>query len=371
MIFNCEKSELSETLNNVSKAVADRSSMSILEEIRFVLNEGSLELTGYDLEIGIRTVVKTVSDDKGSFTANARLFSEMVRRMPSGTLTIELDDKKVITLSSGVTSYNLNAADDFEYPELPSKGDSEGIKLSQAVLKNMITQTKFAASILNIKPILKGELFDIDENMLTMAAIDGYRLAVRNEPIAFDGQLHFVILAKSLDEISKLLSDDEEESCTVYITRKHAVFEIGRYLVNARLLEGEFHPYKSAIPTECSTEVIADRQELITVLERCQLLINEKNPSPVRCVFEDGKIKIKCASAQLGRFYDEVDADVKGASLEIGFKCKYFTDPLKVISEDKVRLQLNGSLQPMKILPVTGNSYLYLVLPVRLPRDKS
>lgn len=369
MKFICDKSKLSEAVTNVSKAVSDKSALSALEGIKFSLNESILELTGYDLEIGIRTKLEVRSSDKGEFIANARIFSDMVRKMPDEELSVEVDENYMITLESGVTSYNLNAVPAEDYPALPEKDGSTEIKMPQPVLKSMIMQTKFAASQLDIKPILKGELFEIENNTLTVAAIDGYRLAVRIEPVSFEGEIKFIVPAKNLDEMSKLLSDDENEVCSMFLCKKHIIFEIGNYLVNSRLLEGEFHPYKSAIPNSCTTEIVVERTKLINALERCALLINEKNPSPVRCYFEDGQLKVKCSTRSLGKVYDEIDVLMTGPSIEIGFKCRYFLDPLKAVSDEKVKLQLGGSLLPMKIVPLEGSAYTYLVLPVRLPKE--
>ncbi len=369
MRFICDQKTLSDAVANVSKAVADRSAYQILEGIKFVLRENILELTGYDLQLGIRTCVSARSSDSGSFVANTRIFGEMIRKMPSGELTIDVNEKNVITIENGVTSYNLNAFDADDYPELPEKNPNNEIRISQTALKSMIVQTKFAASQIDNKPILKGELFEIENNMLTVAAIDGFRLAVRSEPVSYDKSVKFVVPAKNLEEISKLLSDDETESCSMFLSDKHIIFEIGGYLVNSRLLEGEFHPYKSAIPDKCSTEVIVEKSKLIDSLERCMLLINEKNPSPVRCTFGESMIKLKCSTDSLGKVYDEIDCQMSGTGVEIGFKCRYFLDPLKVISDEKIKLQLNGSLHPMKLLPVEGNGYIYLVLPVRLSKE--
>ena len=367
--FTCDKIKLSEALNNVSKAVSDRSALSALEGIKFSIRQNNLELTGYDLEIGIRTNLEIRSADSADFIVNSRIICEMVRKMPDDDLLFEVSDDYMITLECGVTSYNLNAIPADDYPELPGKDSSTEVKISQPVLKSMIQQTKFAASQLEIKPILKGELFEIENNTLTVAAIDGYRLAVRTEPISYEGELKFVVPAKNLDEVSKLLSDDENEVCSLFLAKKHIIFQIGNYLVNSRLLEGEFHPYKSAIPSTWTTEVVVDRVKLIRTLERCLLLINEKNPSPVRCMFDNGQISIKCATRSLGKVHDEISADINGTSMEIGFKCRFFLDPLKAVSDEKVKLQLGGSLLPMKIIPLNGESYTYLVLPVRLPKE--
>ena len=368
MKFLCEKTPLYEAVINVSKAVSEKSTLTALEGIKFKLDNMNLELTGYDLEIGIKTSISVKSEDKGEFILNARLFSEMIKKMPEENILVEISENLQVTLSSGVTTFNLFGVSAEEYPELPAKEEEESFSISQPVLKEMINQTKFAAATTDIKPIFKGELFEIENGLFTLVAIDGFRLAVRYEPIKYDGNLKFVVPSKTLSEIIGLLSDNDDEIITVYLSKKHIIFEINGYMVYSRLLEGEFHPYKSAIPENSSTEVIADRKELIATLERCLLLINERTPSPVRCYFDNNNIKISC-STDLGKINDEIPADISGPAIEIGFKCKFFIDPLKAIKEDKVKLQLNGSLLPMKIVPCEGSSYTFLVLPLRLPKE--
>lgn len=364
----CNKHSLYEAVINVSKAVSDRCAMPSLEGIKFKLEDSLLELTGYDLEFGIRTTIAVNSDDKGEFILNAKLFSEMIKKMPADDILMEINDNLQVTLSSGVTTYNISALAADDYPELPKKDSSEEIKIPQTMLKSMINQTIFAVSVSDIKPILKGELFEIENGVFNLVAIDGYRLAVRKELIKYDGSKKFVVPSKTLSEVAKLLSDNDEDSCVIFVSSKHIIFEINGYLVYSRLLEGEFHPYKSAIPQTSTTEVIVDRKELISTLERAMLLINDRAPSPVRCYFENGLVKINC-STNLGKISDEIRADMSGPVIEIGFKCKYMLDPLKAITEEKVKLQMSGSLLPMKIVPLESDEYTFLVLPVRLSKE--
>ena len=357
----CNNASLCGAVTNVSKAVSERAALKSLEGIKFKLENSMLELTGYDLEIGIKTVIPVKSDDSGEFILNARLFAEMIRKMPSEEILIEVSENFQVTISGGVTTFNIPATSAEEYPALPKKEEENKITISQPVLKDMINQTKFAVAVTDLKPVLKGELFEIENGTLTLVALDGYRLAVRYEPIKYDGSLKFVVPAKTLSEIAALLGDNDEETASVYLSKNHVVFELNGYLVYSRLIEGEFHPYKSAIPTTCTTEVIA-------ALERSLILISDRTPSPARCYFENNSIKINC-STSVGKITDEIKADIAGPVIEIGFKCKYLLDPLKVIKEDKVKLQMSGSLLPMKIVPCEGDAYTYLVLPVRLAKE--
>ena len=368
MKLQCSKTLLYEAVVKVSKAVSDRSALPSLQGIKFKLENNILELTGYDLEIGIKTSIAALSADSGEFILDAKLFAEMIRKMPEDDVYIEVSDNLQVTISSGVTTYNLGAVSSDDYPELPVKENCDELEFSQPILKSMINQTIFAVAVTDMKPILKGELFDIENGMLTLVAIDGYRLAVRQEPIKYNENIKFVVPAKTLSEVASLLNDNEEDTCKMFIASKHIIFEINGYYVYSRLLEGEFHPYKSAIPNSYTTEVVVDRKKLIETLERSLLLINEKIPGPVRCYLENDIIKVKCSTA-MGKISDEIKADITGPVIEIGFKCKYFIDPLKAISDDKVKLQMSGSLLPMKIVPCDGDNYTFLVLPVRLSKS--
>lgn len=368
MKFVCSKSSLYDAVVNVSRAVSERSTLPSLEGIKLKLADSLLELTGYNLEMGIRTIVSVRSDDKGSCIINAKLFAEMIKRMAAEDILIDISESYQVTISGGVTKFNMLAVSAEDYPDLPEKDSETQIPIAQPVFKNMIAQTKFAVALTEDKPILKGELIDIENGMMTMVAIDGYRMAVRYEPVKYNEPIKFVVPSKSLSEIQSLLSDNEEDTVYIHPSRKHIIFDIGGYMVYSRLLEGDFHPYKSAIPTSSNTDVTVDRKELISTLERAMLLINDRSPSPVRCYFENDHVKINCTTA-LGKISDEINADVAGPVIEIGFKCKYLLDPLKVIEDEKIKLKMGGSLLAMKIVPCEGERYTYLVLPVRLPRE--
>ena len=368
MKFICKQAEINEALANVSRAVPPKSTISALEGVKLYLNRTVLELTGYDLELGIQTKIEVQSDDVGECILNSRLFNEIIRKMPSETIEVEVDENLTATIKSSSAEYKILAMPADEYPSIPDHDTGDNFTVRQPMLKNMINETIFAVAVADNKPILMGELFDIIDHNFNLVAIDGYRLAVRSENIESDDHYNFVVKAKALSEVSKLLKDDENESVTMHVSKKHITFEIGKYMVLSRLLEGEFHNYKGSIPEKHSTEIIINARELIACLDRCMLLINEKAKAPDKCLFKDGKVKISCSSA-LGKLNDEMEADMSGPPVEIGFNCRYLSEALKASESDKVRLQLNGGLSPMKIVPMEGNAYTFLVLPMRLKSE--
>lgn len=366
MTVICNTKELYEAIANVSKAVFEKSTILALEGIKVNVKNSSIELTGYDLEIGIQTEISARTTDRGQFIINPRLLGEIVRKMDSEEVTLEVLGNQQIRVVGGETEYTVMIMGAEEFPSLPQKeNDCESITISQSVLKNMIYQTVFAVSQTDNKPILKGELFEFDNNTFHMVAIDGYRLAIRKETVKYSGTTSFVVPAKALNEISKLLKDDDELNCDIYVSKKHALFEFSGYTVYSRLLEGEFHNWRGSLPENSVTEVIVDRKDLIQSLERASILINERVKSPVRCIFEGDELSLSC-STSIGKISDKIPMDCTGPVIEIGFNCKFFLDPLKVISDDKVKLLLNGSTLPMKIKSLSSDAYTFLVLPVRL-----
>lgn len=364
----CNKQSLYEALINVSKAAADKSSIPALEGIKLSLFDSTLWLTGYDLEIGIKTSIDVISSDTGEMVVNSKLFSEIIRKMPTDEINIEILENMAMTIKGGITEYTISAVSAEEYPQIPDFYDDSRITVSQSVLKSMINQSIFAVSQNDTKPILKGELFEIKDNELNVVAIDGFRLAVRTEVIKSESDFKFVVPAKTLNEVARLLKDDDDLTCDVLVSKKQVVFDISGYTVFSRLLEGEFHNYRGSIPANSVTEVVIDKKELINCLERASLLINEKIKSPVRCMFDGESLKISCQT-QIGKIYDEIQADITGPKIEIGFNCKYLLDPLKVIDDERIKLLMNGGNLPMKIIPLNSSEFTYLVLPVRLKNE--
>lgn len=363
--FICNKDDICFAIGNVSKAVSSKSTIPALEGIRLLLDGNSLELTGYDLEIGITTVIETESDDKGEIIVNSRLFNDITRRMPSERVIFEVDENLNMTISGGSAKYQISAINAEEYPALPYISEENKTVLDQQTLKSMIDQTNYAVSMLDAKPILTGELFDIENGSFNMVAIDGFRLAIRHENIPDGEKFYFVVPSKALLEASRLLKDDAEEQCVIYVDSKYVSFEINGYRIFTRLLEGEFHAYKSSIPSEYSTQAVVKTSDMINCLDRCSLLINEKNKSPVKCSFENGVMKINCRTA-IGKLEDSISAEITGDDVIIGFNNKFLLDALKAADTDVVKIQMNGANRAVKIIPTEGEDFTFIVMPVQI-----
>ena len=367
MKITCNKQKLVEAVLNIQRAVSTKSSVPALEGILLKTGTNTLELCGYDLELGMTTFVEAQIEEAGSIILSAHLFGDIIRRLPADAVYVSADEKNMTTIKSGASEYSIVGIPAEEYPELPTITGETSIKMAHNVLKSMIQQTIFAVADNDAKPIHTGTLFELSENTIKLISVDGYRLAMRTENVACSEEMSFVVPGKTLSEVNKLLSDDETE-LVLQVGRRHILFNIGNYTVISRLLEGEFLDYKAAIPTAHTSEVLAKTRTFIDSVERVSLLITDRLKSPVRCVFESDEIKVSCSTA-IGRANDTFDAKNEGNTVEMGFNNRYLLDALRNTEGDEVKIQLNGPISPMKVMPREGNAFLFLVLPVRLKTE--
>ena len=367
MKFTVNKSDIVEAVSNIQRAVSNKTSIPALEGILLTAGENSLELCAYDLELGITTTIPSHTAEAGRSVLSAKIFSDIVRRTPDETITVTVDEKNMATIESGYSKFSLIGIPAEEFPELPKLTDATAIQLPAGVLKSMIRQTVFAVAESDAKPIHQGSLFHIENGMLDVVSVDGYRLAKRTEPVDFPQDLSFVVPGKTLTEILKLLKDSDDK-VELAAGRRHILFTIDNYTVISSLLEGEFLNYKAAIPAESKTQVVLRVREAIDSVERVSLLITDRLKSPVRCLFGENEIKLNCTTS-MGRASDQIDVEMTGQSVEIGFNNRYLLEALRNTECDEVKVQLGGPLSPMKVVPKEGDSFLFLVLPVRLKSE--
>ena len=367
MKFTVNKSDITEAVSNIQRAVSTKTSIPALEGILLSATETGLELCAYDLELGITTVIPAFVMEPGKAVLSAKLFSDVVRRTPAETVTVSVDEKNMATLESGYSRFSIIGIPAEEFPELPKLSDSNQISLPGALLKSMIRQTLFAIAESDAKPIHQGSLFSLENGILDVVSVDGYRLAVRREPVDFSEDLSFVVPGKTLSELLKLIKDSEEP-VEISAGRRHILFKIDNYTVISSLLEGEFLNYKAAIPPESQTEVVLKTREAIDSVERVSLLITDRLKSPIRCLFDNNEVKLNCTTS-MGRASDQLDVEMTGQSVEIGFNNRYLLEALRNTECDEVKVQLGGPLSPMKVVPKEGDSFLFLVLPVRLKSE--
>ena len=362
--FSCEKALLQSAINITSRAVAQKSSIPALEGLLLHADE-LLTVSGYNMQTGIRTKVSADVTGTGDIVLNARLFGDIIRRMP--VITFTADDRQMVHLSCGDADFDILGLGAGDYPELPEVEDEFSAAIQQRTLRAMIGETAFAVSTNESRPVHTGSLFEINEKGLTMVSVDGFRLAVRREPLEKidGGAFSFVAPGSALNEVQKIC-EDTDDLALMTLGKRHILFEVGDTELICRRLEGEFLDYKNAIPRKNPITVIADTKTLIESIDRVSVVISEKLKSPVRCLFDHDKVLLSAKTGN-GEAKDVCRISGDGGGLEIGFNNRYLMEALRYAPADTVKIELNTGVSPAIIVPTEGEeNFLYMVLPVRL-----
>ncbi len=366
MRFTCEKSMLAMGLNIASRTVAQNSSLSVIEGILCKADVG-LTLTGYNMETAITYEIDAEVTDMGQCILPAKLFSDIIRRLPEGPVTVVVDENYKVSIRSGYASFNISAESSEDYPLLPDVNAGRHIRIPQNALKNLISGTIFAVSENLARPIHTGVKFEVESDRISAIAVDGFRLARRTWHSGEESgmELSFVVPAESLKEVEKILTDCDDDAYFV-LGSKHILFQIGGATLISRLLEGDFLDWRKVVPTNCPVKLVAHVSDLARSIERVGLIVSEKYKSPVRCVFGDQVLQLR-TNTTIGAAEDRCAIAGDGKELEIGFNVRYLADALRAIPSEEVTLELTNGMSPIVLTPADEkHDYSYMVLPVRI-----
>ena len=366
----CDRDILSENISIAQKAVSTRTTLQILECVLIFANsEKGLKIIGNDLEIGIETKsIDAEIIEEGSVAVDAKMFFDIIRRLPSGNVTVQSDENNILTIKCKKTEFKVLGQSGEEFPFLPEIKKSEPYYIQAGAFKNIIRQTIFSVAVDDSKPVMTGELMEIKDGMLKLVAIDGFRVALREvELVEIDEERKekVVIPSKALNEINKLLPPEKEEMVAIYVSEKHVLFELENCVVVSRLLEGDFINYENIFSSDYSTLVYVNREELLSCVERTSLISKEVKKSPVKLNVLPDKMEVT-SFTELGNAYDELEVSIDGIPIEIAFNPRYLIEALKAIDEDEICVQFTTPLSPCVIRHEEISSYKYLVLPLRL-----
>ena len=366
----CEKDKILKALNSVTKAVAVRTTMPILEGILIQTNDNEIKLTTYDLEIGIEYIINDCKvEEQGATVVNAIMFTEIIRRLPDTDISIEVNDKNLLVIECEGSLYKLATMNPDEFPELPKISVENSIEIEQTILKDMIRKTIFAVSTEENRPIFTGCLFEIANNKLNVVAVDGFRLAWKSKFLQNKvNNFSAVIPGRTLNEINKILIDSFD-MIKIGVAKNQVLFEMENCKIVTRLLDGEFLNYSSVIPETWETRVRVNKSILQDCFERVSLIsassIEKEKKYPVKVTVDIGKVTISCTN-QTGDAKEEIYVSTEGKNLEAGFNPKYFLDSLKAIDDEEVFVEFGTSISPCLIKSVENSEYVYMILPIRL-----
>lgn len=364
----CKKEKLIEGINTVQRAVSTKTNYSILEGILLECTD-KFKLTGNDLEIGIEYIVDADILKKGSIIINSKIFGEIIRRLPDSDILLELEKDSTLIIECEKSYFKLNGILPNGYPKIPSVEEQNKFEISQKTLKEMIRQTIFAVGIDENKPILMGSLIECNNQEINMVAIDGFRIALRknlNESTKVN--FNVVVPGKTLNELAKILQPVDDE-IQIYLSDSQILFKFNNFKLTSRLLSGEYINYKSILPKDFEISLKVDKKNLLASLERAVLIATDDKKCPVIFEILENKIIIS-SNTSAGTIRDEVSVEGNKNKMEIGFNPKYFIEALKVIDDEKIIISFTSEIGPCIITPVNGDSFKYMILPIRIREDE-
>ena len=359
----CTKSNLAKGVSIVSKAVPSKTTMPILECILIDATTDIIRLTANDMELGIQTEIEGEILDRGMIAIDARIFSEIVRKLPDNDIVIETDDNLQTTIVCEKAKFDIAGKPGEEFSYLPVIEKEDSIEISQFTLKEMIRQTIFSISDSESNKMMTGELFEIKDNVLRVISLDGHRISIRKMELKNEvSDKKLIVPGKTLIEISKILSGEVESLVNISYTNNHIVFEFDNTIVVSRLIEGEYFKIDQMLSSDYETKLKINKKELLNCIDRATLLIKEGDKKPIIINIQDGVMELKIKS-QIGSMNEEIEIEKEGKDLLIGFNPRFLIDALRVIDDEEVTLYLMNAKAPCFIRD-DEESYIYLILPV-------
>jgi DNA polymerase-3 subunit beta len=363
------KSDLVNAINISLKAVPSKTTMPILECILIEASPSEIKLTSNDMELGIETLVKGDVLERGKIAIDAKLFSEIIRKLPDSDITIETDDHLNVSISCEKAHFNISGKSGDEFSYLPTIERNDYISLSQFALKEVIRQTIFSIAANENNKLMTGELFEVNENELKVVSLDGHRISIRKIQLR-DNYCHkkVVVPGKTLMEISRILSGDKDKEVLIFFGNNHILFEFDDTLVVSRLIEGEYFKINQMLSSDYDTKVVLNKKELLDCIERSVLLIRESDKKPIIIRIGDEDMELAISSA-IGSMKENIAVDKKGKDIVIGFNPRFLIDALRVIDDEEVSLYMINSKAPCFIRDDEQN-YIYLILPVNIDSSR-
>lgn len=359
----CDKSKLIEGMNIVMKAIPGKTTMMILECVVIEVKDNQIKLIANDLQLGIETLIDGEIKQEGSVAVGAKVFFEIIRKLPSDNVSITVDEEYHMNISCGKAKFNIMAKATDEFPYLPNIVKDKNVNISQFTLKDIIRQTVFSISDNENAKVMTGELFEIHDSELKVVSLDGHRISIRKVKLnqSYD-DVSVIIPGKTLIEISKIINGGMDDEVSIFFTDKHVLFEFEDTIVLSRLIEGEYYKIDKMLSTDYETKVTVNKREMLECIDRSTLLLKESDKKPVIIDVQDDYMKFAMNSA-IGSMDEDIDASKEGKDILIGFNPRFLMDALRVIAEDEITMYMINPKAPCFIRD-QEETYIYLILPV-------
>lgn len=361
----CDGADLADAVLKVSKGTSNKTTNPILEGIKVVAEEDYITLSATDLELSIEKTIKAMVQIEGEMVVPGKFFCEYIKKLNNEQIELNVDEKNILSIKYTDSVGKIQCLNSVEFPQIKQVEDSTYFEITQKDLKNLILKSIFAVAVEDVRPILKGVKLEISKEKVTAIALDGYRLAVVNKPIV-GGNAEFscIVPSRSLSEIAKLL-EDSDKILKVCVGRNYLMVDIENTKITTRLLEGDFINYTQIIPTEFNTNVVLNKEQLLDALDRASLLSRVDRNNLVKFDISD-KVMVLSSKSDIGDIKENITISLKGKDLSIAFNARYFTEALRVVNDEFLKLSFTSSVSPCIITSNDTDEYLFLILPVRI-----
>ena len=364
MLFRCDGLDLSEAVNKVLKAVSSKTISPILEGIKISAYGDSVVLSGTDLELSITKTIKAEVIDEGQTVIPGKLFGEYLRKLTTEQISLELNERNQLRISYSDSEGFIQCMDVLEFPELKNVDKVEYFEVNRGDLKSLINNVIFAVAVDDSRPILKGVLFEVNENGMRAVALDGFRMAMANKPIiSTTSNFSFIVPARSLNEISRML--DSDETVKVYVHSNNLMVDMNDTIITTRLLEGQFINYRQILNSNFNTTVSIKKSQLEDAIDRASLLSKGDKNSRVKFDITENSL-ILTSDSEIGNVKENITVSTKGADITIAFNAKYFTDCLRATEDEYIKINFSNAISHCIVTPSENEDYLFLILPVRM-----
>lgn len=361
----CDGADLADAVLKVSKGTSNKTTNPILEGIKVVAEEDFVTLSATDLELSIEKTIRGMVHLEGEMVVPGKFFCEYIKKLNNEQIELAVDEKNMLSIKYTDSVGKIQCMNSTEFPEIKKLEDSQYFEMKSKVLKSLISKSVYAVAVEDVRPILKGVKLEITNSGITAIALDGYRLAVVKKPIEnTTAEFGCIVPARSLNEISKLL-DDSDDIIKINVGRNFLMVDIDNTKITTRLLEGDFINYSQIIPTEFASTVILNKDQLLDALERASLLSRVDRNNLVKYDISE-KVMVLSSKSEIGDIKENITISLQGKDLAIAFNARYFTEALRSISDEFIKLQFKSSVEPCIITPNDSDEFLYLILPVRI-----
>lgn len=362
----CSKSNLLQGINIVSRAVSSHSTLNILECILIEVSPDEIKLTANDMELGIETTIVGDIEENGRIALNAKLFSEIIRKLPDNNVTIETDEYNQAFITCEKAKFKIAGKSGEDFPALPEVEKDSFFTISQFALRNMIMQTIFSISDNDNNKMMTGESLIVNHNKLRIASLDGHRISIRYVDLkdTYNGEKKIVIPGKTLSDISKIVTGNVYDEVNIFITDKHVLFEFDRTRVVSRLIEGDYFNIDQMLTDDYETKIEINKSELLNCIDRATLLVRDSDSKPIILNIEGNNMELDISS-DIGSMREDIESKKEGKDIRIGFNPKFLMDVLKVIDDETVSVYFVNHKAPC-FIKNENKDYIYIILPVNI-----